>query len=403
MATTIKAMLNTDRVSKSGYYPVVIRVIHKRSKKLVYTKFKARKDDFNPLSERISWSKESSITRRETDDINRDIISKIRELERVLERLTRSGADFTVDDIVGTYKQNRVSPYFFVFAQKEIDTKVNIGKYGTAELYKSTISSFRGFVANEKLKFGDINYSLLKGYSGHLQAKGITLNTINMYIRNIRAIYNKARKECVDVGKFSPFAELKINTLPTAKRALPKETIRIISTFDLSNNQKLGRVRDLFMFSFYTRGMSFVDMVFLRHTDIVSGVIHYKRNKTQMYLQISVTPQLKSIIDNYRRSSPFVLPFLNIDDGRSLYVQYRRALFVVNKLLKEMGRVIGIETPLTTYVARHSWATIAKNMGGSIAAISEGLGHTTEKTTQIYLKAFDNNVIDTLNEKVTDL
>lgn len=403
MATTIKAMLNTDRVSKSGYYPIVIRVIHNRKKRLFYTLHKVKKGDFDMQIQKVVWSAECSFTKRKKDEMNRDITSKIRELERVNEQLSKNGADFTAKDIIGLYKQNRVNLYFFVFAQKEINAKENVGKFGTAELYKSTISSFQGFIINEKLKFSDITYSILKAYSEHLLAKGLSHNTINMYMRNIRTIYNKAIKEHVNKSTTSPFAELKLNTLPTSKRAISKEDIRKISTFDLSQHPKLDLVRDVFMFSFYTRGMSFIDVVFLRYTDIVSGVIYYKRNKTQQHIQVSVTPQLKKIIDKYRRSSLFILPFLNPEDKRTLYIQYRRALFIANKLLKELGDLIGIETPLTTYVARHSWATIAKNMGGSIAAISEGLGHTTERTTQIYLKAFDNSVIDTLNAKVAGL
>lgn len=403
MVTSIKVMLNTDRASKSGTYPIIIRVIHKRKKRLIYTKYKTEIEHFDPLTQRLTWSKNNPFSKRKVDEINRDIISSIRNLERAIERLNRKSLDYTIEDIVGRYEQTRANFRFFVFAQKEIEAKESIAKHGTAGLYRSTISSFSRFVVNEELKFTDITYSLLKNYSLHLQAKGVALNTINMYMRNIRAIYNKARKENLYVEKFSPFAELKINTLPTAKRALSKEALRVIATCDLSKDAKLERVRDMFMFSFYTRGMSFVDMVFLRHADISAGVIHYKRNKTQQHLQVQITRKLKSLIDKYRHSSPFILPFLNIEDKRPLYIQYRRALFTANQSLKQIGSITGIETPLTTYVARHLWATIAKNMGGSIAAISEGLGHTTEKTTQIYLKAFDSTIIDSLNEMVTDL
>ena len=161
-----------------------------------------------------------------------------------------------------------------------------------------------------------------------------------------------------------------------------------------------GTARDLFMFSFYARGMPFVDIVFLKHDSIINGIIYYERNKTGQRMQVRVIPPLAALIEKYRSSYPYVLPYITSFSDRTSYMQYRYALGNVNRLLKRLGRRLHLPLVLTTYVARHSWATIAKEEGFSIASISEGLGHTSEATTQIYLQSFNSEVIDKINEQV---
>ncbi|EYA59407.1 phage integrase family protein [Bacteroides fragilis str. A7 (UDC12-2)] len=146
--------------------------------------------------------------------------------------------------------------------------------------------------------------------------------------------------------------------------------------------------------------MPFVDIVFLKHDSIINGIIYYERNKTGQRMQVRVIPPLAALIEKYRSSYPYVLPYITSFSDRTSYMQYRYALGNVNRLLKRLGRRLHLPLVLTTYVARHSWATIAKEEGFSIASISEGLGHTSEATTQIYLQSFNSEVIDKINEQV---
>ena len=157
------------------------------------------------------------------------------------------------------------------------------------------------------------------------------------------------------------------------------------------------------MFSFFCRGMSFVDIVFLKKRAISNGVIGYFRHKTDQWLQVSLTPQLRAILDKYDSDSAYVFPVLDGADDWQLHRQYRTVLERVNRNLKRLGSICGINAILTTYVARHTWATLAKELGTPTAVISEGLGHTTEKTTRIYLKEFDHKVVDKVNELVSQL
>lgn len=406
MATTVRAMLNTDRISVSGYYPLVIRVICNRRKSLIYSPYKLRKEDFDPHSERAVWRRgvADGVSKKQVEEINRYLAEQMLEIERLLDRLERlNGGVYTVENILAGYRNLSCDRYLFSYMEKEIETKRGAGRDGTASLYESTRNSLLRFTGPRKIAFRDITYKFISDYIDHLQARGVSRNTINMYLRNLRSVYNKARKEGLTPLKASPFMDIKMNGLPTVKRALPKETIRQIAHLDLSHDPGLECVRDLFMFSFYTRGMSLVDILFLKHSDIASGVVYYVRNKTKQNLQVAVTAPLQTLIDKYRSDSPFVLPYLKPDNPEPLYRQYRKALSTINLKLKKIGEMIDLETPLTTYVARHSWASVAKTEGAPIAAISEGLGHTTEKTTQIYLRAFDRSVIDQVNEMVVTL
>lgn len=404
MATTIRAMLNTDRKSASGYYPLVIRVIHNRRKKLIYSSFKFREEDFDIQTEKVSWSEAGLYTAVQIKEINRYIETQKLQLERVTRSLHkhRDGL-FTVADITVKYTKNKKYRHLFTYIDKEIENKCNTQRFGPAILFRTTKASIKRFTKGRDVLLRDITYTFVCDYINHLRERGLEENTIHMYLRNFRSIYNKARKEGLVSVKTSPFEEIKMNGTTTVKRAISKEMMRKIAHADFSSDKEMDQVRDIFLFSYYTRGMSMIDLLYLKHSDIKGGVIYYSRNKTKQNIEIAVTEPLQKLIDKYRSNSIYILPYLCSSSKETLYSQYRNALTRINRYLKRIGTFIGLDTPLTTYVARHSWATIAKSEGAPIAAISEGLGHTTEKTTQIYLKAFDRSVIDEVNAKLVVL
>lgn len=402
--TTIKAMLNTDRKSVSGVYPLVIRVIHERRKRLIYTPYKLRIENFDTTRQQAVLQVGGLLSAKDVAQINHYIESQKVQLARIVQWLERhTDGPFSVNDILAKYGRNVTERYLFSYIDSEIEAKKQINNFGIASLYRTTRESIKRFTIGRKVTFSDITYKFITDYINHLHMRGLKRNTIHMYLRNFRLIYNKARKEGIVPAKTSPFTDIKMSGTETVKRSLAKEKIRNIAYADLSAYQELEMARDVFMFSFYTRGMSLVDMLHLKHSDIKNGIIYYARSKTNQYLQITITPPLQKLIDKYKTRTPYVLPYLKPGDHQSLYRQYRSAVGLINKHLKRVGTLLNIETPLTTYVARHSWATIAKNEGASISAISEGLGHTTEKTTRIYLRAFDRSVIDEVNEKVVML
>jgi len=157
-----------------------------------------------------------------------------------------------------------------------------------------------------------------------------------------------------------------------------------------------------FLFCFYARGMSYVDMAYLKKSDIRNGVLRYRRKKTGQYLEIRIIRELQEIIDFFSSrvvDSPYLFPIIH-RKNKSGRLQYESGLRLQNKRLKEISREAGLDYPLSTHVARHTWATIAKKEHIPLSVISEGLGHTSPKTTAIYLASFDNNTLDQANVKV---
>lgn len=401
---TIRVMLNMDRKSVSGFYPLVIRVTHQRCKKLVYSPYRMRECNFDIHKERAVPSVSGSLTSKEVAEINRYIEEQKSQLGRVIGWLERhAGNGFSVNDILLKYGRNVVERYLFRYMESEIENKVKVNNFGMANLLRTTRESIKRFTNGKDVAFNSITYKFICDYINHLQQRGLEWNSINMYLRNFRLIYNKAKKEGVAKQKVSPFSDIRMGVTETVKRSLTKDMIRCIAYADLSANKALELARDVFLFSFYTRGMSLVDMLNLKYADIKNGIIYYTRNKTKQKLQVTVSPPLQKLIDKYASKSIYVLPYLHSSTPEMMYRQYKSTVWIINRHLKQLGRLLDIEIPLTTYVARHSWATIAKSEGASIAVISEGLGHTTEKTTRIYLRAFDKSIIDEVNDKVVTL
>jgi site-specific recombinase XerD len=177
-----------------------------------------------------------------------------------------------------------------------------------------------------------------------------------------------------------------------------------LKALDLSYSTAKAFARDMFLFSFYTRGMSFVDIAYLQKKDLKNGVLNYRRKKTGQLLYVRWEPCMQEIIERYvpESNSTYLLNIIkdNTNDARK---QYLNALTLINRSLKSIGKLIGLDKPLSMYVARHSWASIAKTEGISLSVISEGMGHDSESTTQIYLASLDSSVIDKANQKIIKL
>ena len=181
------------------------------------------------------------------------------------------------------------------------------------------------------------------------------------------------------------------------KRALPLATLKKIRTLDLSRTPALDYARDMFMMSFCLRGMSFIDMAFLKKTDLKDGYVTYRRRKTGQLLVIEWTREMQRILDKYpANESCYLLPVIR-RTGTNERSVYRNAAYSINRSLKRVAPMAGVTIPLTLYVARHSWASAAKAKGIPVSVISEGMGHDSEATTQIYLAALDTSAVDRAN------
>lgn len=290
----------------------------------------------------------------------------------------------------------------FIFMKSIISELNASGRYRTAESYTSTLRSLQTYMKNEDLPFSSIDHMLVKKYENYLSAKGITKNSSSFYLRIFRAVYNRAAEN--GLNHFTtphPFSGVYTGIDKTVKRAVSIDTISSIKRLDLTLDPSLGFARDMFMFSFYTRGMSLIDMAYLRKCDVKDGMISYSRRKTGKRLFIKIEKCMTDIINRHNiPASPYLLPI--ISPSPEPRKQYLNASHLINKKLKKIGEMVSCGTVLTMYVARHSWASVARIKEIPISVISEGMGHSSETITRIYLDSINNYIIDRANLSIIE-
>lgn len=288
----------------------------------------------------------------------------------------------------------------FSYMQDIIARKQRRGQERTSETYMATLNSFKSFRKGVDLYFSELNQELLFSYEYHLKNKGLSLNTVSFYMRRLRAVYRNAIEDGV-ADDINLFKKVYTSSEKTIKRAISLNHIRQIKNLDLSSSFLKGFARDMFLFSFYTRGMSFIDIFCLKKENLKNGVLTYKRRKTGQKLSMRWEPCMQMIADRYSSSSQQSLVISIKGDNARRECKNMQAS--INHHLKAIGRELGLEIPLTMYVARHSWASIARDNGIPIKIISSGMGHNSERTTQIYLTSIETKEVDKANSKIIKL
>lgn len=279
----------------------------------------------------------------------------------------------------------------------------SLGQRRTAETYRSALNSFRTFLCDRydraDIHLSQINRGVMEDYQKWLHGRGLVPNTTSFYNRILRAVYNRAVEEGLTEQRH-PFSHVYTGVEKTAKRAVSMSSIRRMKDLDLSQTPSLEYARDMFFLSFYLRGMSFIDMAFLKKNDLRHGVVSYRRRKTGQKLSVKWTDEMQAIIRRYPSDQgAYLLPLVG-SESHDRISQYRRTSQNINHNLHTIGRMIGLTTPLTLYVARHSWASIAYAHGIPVETISRGLGHDSERTTRIYIAELSNASIDRANAMI---
>lgn len=329
------------------------------------------------------------------DRIRRDI----ERLRRIGQRLDATGVSYTADDIISEYGRFTHEYSLFNFMEGIIIRLRQQGRIRTAETYRTALNSFRKFNREEDIMLDSISPETMEAYEAWHRNRCVTPNTISFYTRILRAVYNRAVEEDIITDR-KPFRHVYTGVDKTVKRALPLPILKRIKSLDLSRSPSLDYVRDMFMMSFYLRGMSFIDMAFLKKTDLRNGHVTYRRRKTGQLLVIGWTKEMQLIHDKYpENKSDYLLPIIRMP-GANERSTYRNAGYNINHSLKQIAVLTGVTIPLTLYVARHSWASAAKAKGIPLSIISEGMGHDNETTTQIYLASLDTTAVDKANELI---
>lgn len=380
-------------VRNDGAGRIYFQIIHKRVVRQLNPNITCRNADWNG-GDVIPFTKDC--------DVNERICHCIDLAKRVIDSLDSKGVEYSSDDVIVMFNDSRNNLVNYITMLS--DRLRKCGKLSTADNYKALSRRIYEFAGNEYTTIYDIDADFVEEFEAWMLGKGMKRNTSSFYIRILRAVWNKA----IDNGilpptYINPFKHVYKGVDVTKKRAISAEDIKKIKTINLKSDKRLEFARDLFMFSFYTRGMSFVDIVALRKENIQNGIISYQRRKTGKLISIKIEKDIKRILDKYiSLERDYVFPIATCRQDE--YVKEKTMLSYVNKSLKKIAMYCDIDSTLTMYVARHSWASIAQNVAGvPLSVISKGMGHSSEKVTQVYLASFGNKDIDKANKSVIGL
>lgn len=353
------------------------------------------------------WSESRSMVTTSRQSDRNSFICSVREhirldVERLMKigrRLEANGISYQTDDVIDEFNRYAREYSLFNFMEAIIARLRENGKTRTSETYRSTLNSFRKFRHGNDIMLDCITSDIMEAYEAWHRKRGVVPNTISFYTRVLRAVYNRAVEDGV-IDDRRPFRHVYTGVDKTVKRALPIAVIKKIKALNLAMTPALDFARNMFLMSFYLRGMSFVDMAYLKKTDLRNGFIVYRRRKTGQILIIKWTKEMQMIHDKYpENKTDYLLPIIR-KTGINERSTYRNVGYNINYNLKKIAGMVGLAMPLTLYVARHSWASVAKAKGIPLNVISEGMGHDSEATTRIYLASLDTSVVDRANSLI---
>ena len=400
MATVKVKFRPSSVITKEGtlYY----QITHNRVVKQINTGYKLYPTEWSSFASKIVVPPNAEESRYHyLLALQNSLKKETARLAEIIVRLNRTNSTYTADRIVELYNLRSDDDSFLLFTRNLIVQLKQIGKVRTAETYTCALNSFIRFQGETDLFWVAVDSNLMMEYEVYLKAEGVCPNTSSYYMRGLRAIYHRAVEKELTIQRY-PFKHVYTGIDKTVKRAVSVKVIRQIRNLNLEHNPMLDYARDIFMFSFYTRGMSFVDMAYLKKKDLHNGILSYRRQKTNQQLFSKWEKPMQEIIDKYDTTgTPYLLPIIK-DVGKDERRQYKNASHLVNCKLKKIGMQLGLTIPLTTYVARHGWASIAKSKNIPISTISEAMGHDSENTTRIYLASLNTSVIDKANSLIIE-
>lgn len=404
MPTNIVISLDKRRKKKDETYPMILRLSHNRKTLPLSLDFAIHQKYWDNRNRKVkgTFKGTESVTR-----LNNLFEKKKAEAINVITKLEDSGELDTlsirqVRDRV-TSSKSKIS--FFTFTDNLIESLIKAKRHGTAKSYLDVKKYVYRFTNQTELLMSEVNYDFLKRMDTSFLAAGNTINGLAVYMRTIRAIYNKAIKEGYVTKEHYPFDHYKVRTTPTKKRTLSVDSINKIKELHVPENHLCFHARNYFMASFYMMGISFIDLAFLQVKNIVDGRIRYERKKTHKPYDIKINEPLQEILTLYmakKEKKDFVFPILIHDELGKQYKRLAGARKRYNKKLKILAEMAGIDENLTSYVSRHTFASLANNKGIPVSAISEMLGHDSLKTTQVYLDSLSKRKLDEYNASILD-
>lgn len=414
MNTTFKIMLHPLKTLKDNKKPIVLRLTNNRKRYYNYIGY------YIPFPYDEFWDDLKGEFKKKYDKdnyskLNNFLRNKLALASSIVLDMETKGLVFDYETFKKRFERENRETTIIEYFNERIKAEENKGKIGNSIIYKTARNTLTKFKGNENIYFSEITPKFLERLEEHLFIEGWKGNGISVCMRTIRALINQAIKENIYSKDSYPFKNTftpngydisKLHT-ETAKRAISKAEIKMVALFKPKTNENLRLAQNVFLFSYYNMGINFTDIAFLKWDNIYNDRINYTRAKTRhkKKYSIAILPPVKRILEYYKQfenKEGYVFPILNETYKTPVQIKTRiqTKLKDVNADLRTIAEKIDLKTTLTTYVARHSWATILKRSGVSTSVISEGLGHRDEKTTQIYLDSFENEVLDKANSKL---
>jgi len=399
--TSIKVLIRSKKL-KNGEHPIILQILKNGKAKIFSIGFSCHKKHWNVKLGEIRASHPNHL------QINR-VLDKVKVRARnILSDFILEEKDFTLEAFEKRFRLDarKTNQNIFDFWDEIIAEFRLAGRMGNARVNADSKRALLRFNRTTVLNFREVDITLLQKFEAHLRSRGGTDGGIGVRMRALRAIYNTAIDRKLVNPSFYPFRTYKISKLKgkAIKKALTLNEIKRIEHLDFQEDtDSIAKFRDYFIFSFYTRGMNFADMMYLKRENIGGDYIYYTRAKTKGRFSIKILPPVRLILDKFmelKNDNPYVFPII-LKTGLSpsqLENRKNKVIKQYNKALKEIAQLAGVQKTVTSYVARHSYATCLKNKGVSTDVISESLGHSDIKVTQAYLKEFENSVLDEASE-----
>ncbi len=398
---TFKILLYRYKVLSNNQHPIMVRVTFNKKQKYYGLGLSTSID---------AWDPDLSLIRRNgrrLTDGDKDVNLRLNKFSSDLERVRKyfHEVDFTFDRFETQMFPDNANSSVFTFMQSLIDQFMDSEKIGTAFSYRDSLNRVKQFRKDKDLTFRDIDFAFVESFKKHLR-KTNSINSIGIYLRTLKATYNRAIAKGLIKSELSPFKGMRIETEPTRKRSLSREQVEALKKFKATPQSDQANSLNFFLFSYYCRGMNFGDLARLTWKDIRNDRIYYQRSKTKDPFDLPIDSKIAEILASYSGNDHFVFPIL--DEGLSPLTIKNRIKSRgkdVNSHLQDIAREINskkIEADdrdlfpedITFYWARHTFATVLKRSGVSTSLISEVLGHSSEKVTKTYLDSFEKDQLD---------
>lgn len=389
MSETIKVLCYKSKTLSNGEHPLMLCVC----------KDKKRKYQSLGISvSAIHWDFKNNRLKEDFPDYARIqliIDSEIGKIKRKALDNRLEGKEFTATTLLETADKQPIQTVGELYL-KHIDNLKRENRVRYAGMYQVSYNSFVKFNKHLDIPFIDIDILWLKRYEQWMKSQNFAINTIGTRLRHLRVIFNQALDMKLITTDNYPFRAYKVAKMnqQTAKRALSKNDIVNIINYKGKSELEILAI-DIFTFSYFTAGINFIDIALLKSENIMDNRIIYYRHKTKKRIIVPLQQKAIELIDKYR-GGIYLFPILSAfhKTEKQIADRLHKVLSKINKHLKRIGKELNLPIPLTTYVARHSYATVLKRSGVSTSIISESLGHSTERITQVYLDSFGNEQMD---------